>query len=143
MEDDDGIAEPLVEGLEGLIYERRDAYYDAMAGSTVGRPDGSHDPWPWLSNHAGTSFEMADVRRAVPGVSDQTSLCRGEPVVHACRFARLHSRAVRSGRRCSAGDRRSRPPDYRGRAVGQAGSCLLLLANTEGTGGMTQQFVAG
>ena len=93
--------------LEGLIYERRDAYYDALAGSTVGWQDGSHDPWPWLSffvevvahayetfaaraadhrsgvtkqdrvrnyvlNHAGTSFEMADVRRAVPGVSDQT-----------------------------------------------------------------------
>jgi Fic family protein len=93
--------------LEGLIYERRDAYYDALAASTVGWQDGSHDPWPWLSffveviahayetfaaraadhrsgvtkqdrvrnyvlNHAGTSFEMADVRRAVPGVSDQT-----------------------------------------------------------------------
>jgi Fic family protein len=93
--------------LEGLIYERRDAYYDALAGSTVGWQDGSHDPWPWLRffvevvahayetfaaraadhrsgvtkqdrvrnyvlNHAGTSFEMADVRRAVPGVSDQT-----------------------------------------------------------------------
>lgn len=93
--------------LEGLIYERRDAYYDALAGSTAGWQDGCHDPWPWLSffvevvahayetfaaraadhrsgvtkqdrvrnyvlNHAETSFEMADVRRAVPGVSDQT-----------------------------------------------------------------------
>jgi Fic family protein len=93
--------------LEGLVYERRDAYYDALAASTVGWNDGVHDPWPWLRffieviadayerfakraadhrsgiskqdrvrtyvlNHAGSSFEMADVRRAVPGVSDQT-----------------------------------------------------------------------
>jgi hypothetical protein len=26
----------------------------------------------YVLNHAGTSFEMADVRRSVPGVSDQT-----------------------------------------------------------------------
>jgi len=26
----------------------------------------------YVLNHAGSSFEMADVRRAVPGVSDQT-----------------------------------------------------------------------
>ena len=93
--------------LEGLIYERRDAYYDALATATAGWQDGAHDPWPWLRffveviadayetfaaraadqrsaitkqdrvrnyvlNHAGASFEMADVRRAVPGVSDQT-----------------------------------------------------------------------
>jgi Fic family protein len=93
--------------LEGLLYERRDAYYDALAASTVGWHDGTHDPWPWLGffvdvladayelfaaratdrrsgvskqdrvrnyvlNHAGPSFEMADVRRAIPGVSDQT-----------------------------------------------------------------------
>ncbi len=35
--------------LEGLIYERRDAYYDALAASTAGWQDGMHDPWPWLS----------------------------------------------------------------------------------------------
>ncbi|MGH9090978.1 MAG: Fic family protein [Acidimicrobiales bacterium] len=93
--------------LEGLIYERRDAYYEALSASTAGWQDGTHDPWPWLRffveviadayetfaaragdhrsgitkqdrvrnyvlNHAGASFEMADVRRAVPGVSDQT-----------------------------------------------------------------------
>jgi len=93
--------------LEGVIYQRRDAYYDALAASTAGWQDSMHDPWPWLSffvdvvadayeafaaraydhrsgitkqdrvrnyvlNHAGPSFEMADVRRAVPGVSDQT-----------------------------------------------------------------------
>lgn len=93
--------------LEGVIYERRDAYYDALAASTAGWQDSTHDVWPWLSffvdvladayvafaaratdhrsgmtkqdrvrnyvrNHAGPSFEMADVRRAVPGVSDQT-----------------------------------------------------------------------
>jgi Fic family protein len=93
--------------LEGLIYERRDAYYDALGASTAGWQDGTHNPWPWLSlfvdvvadayealaaraaahrsgitkqervrnyvlNHAGASFEMADVRRAVPAVSDQT-----------------------------------------------------------------------
>lgn len=93
--------------LEGLVYDRRDAYYDALAASTTGWPDGTHDPWPWLRffvdivaeayeilaaraadhrsgvtkqgrvrdyvlNHAGASFELADVRRAVPGVSDQT-----------------------------------------------------------------------
>ena len=93
--------------LEGVIYERRDAYYDALAASTAGWQDGAHDPWPWLKffvdvvadayeafaaraadhrsgttkqdrvrnyvlDHAGSSFEMADVRRAVPGVSDQT-----------------------------------------------------------------------
>lgn len=93
--------------LEGLIYERRDAYYAALGASTPGWPGGAHDPWPWLGffvdviadayealsaraadhrsgitkqdrvrnyvlNHAGSSFEMADVRRAVPGVSDQT-----------------------------------------------------------------------
>jgi Fic family protein len=93
--------------LEGVIYERRNAYYDALAASTAGWQDSMHDPWPWLSffvevvadayeafaaraddhrsgitkqdrvrnyvlNHAGPSFEMADVRRAVPGVSDQT-----------------------------------------------------------------------
>lgn len=93
--------------LEGLVYERRDAYYDALAGSTTAWLDGVHDPWPWLRffvevvadayenfarrasdhrsgitkqlrvrnyvlNHADRSFEMADVRRAVPGVSDQT-----------------------------------------------------------------------
>jgi hypothetical protein len=27
----------------------------------------------YVLNHAGLSFEMADVRRAVPGVSDQTA----------------------------------------------------------------------
>jgi hypothetical protein len=93
--------------LEGVIYGRRDAYYDALAASTAGWQEGTHDPWPWLRffvdviaeayeafaaraadhrsgvtkqdrvrnyvlNHAGLSFEMADVRRAVPGVSDQT-----------------------------------------------------------------------
>lgn len=93
--------------LEGVIYKRRDAYYDALAASTAGWQDSMHDPWPWLSffvdvvadayeafaaraddhrsgitkqdrvrnyvlNHAGPSFEMADVRRAVPAVSDQT-----------------------------------------------------------------------
>src|SRR5216683_1314366 len=93
--------------LEGLIYERRDDYYDALAASTAGWQDSTHDPWPWLCffvdvvadayealavraadhrsgvskqdrvrnyvlSHAGPSFEMADVRRAVPGVSDQT-----------------------------------------------------------------------
>jgi Fic family protein len=93
--------------LEGLVYERRDAYYDALAASTAGWQDGTHDPWPWLRffvdlvadayeafaaraadhrsgitkqdrvrnyvlNHAGASFVMADVRRAVPAVSDQT-----------------------------------------------------------------------
>lgn len=93
--------------LERLVYERRDAYYDALAASTAGWQDGTHDPWPWLRffveviadayetfaeraadhrsgitkqdrvrnyllNHAGASFEMADIRRAVPGVSDQT-----------------------------------------------------------------------
>lgn len=93
--------------IEGLIYERRNAYYDALAASTAGWQNSVHDPWPWLGffvdvvaeayetfaartadhrsgitkqarvrnyvlNHAGTSFEMADVRRAVPGVSDQT-----------------------------------------------------------------------
>ncbi|MHB8296303.1 MAG: Fic family protein [Acidimicrobiales bacterium] len=35
--------------LEGLVYERRDAYYDALAASTAGWRDGTHDPWPWLS----------------------------------------------------------------------------------------------
>jgi Fic family protein len=35
--------------LEGVIYERRDAYYDALAASTAGWQDGSHNPWPWLS----------------------------------------------------------------------------------------------
>jgi Fic family protein len=94
--------------LEGLLYERRDAYYDALAASTAGWHDGTHDPWPWLGffvdvlagayesfaaraadrrsggskqdrvrnyvlNHASLSFEMADVRQAVPGVSDQTA----------------------------------------------------------------------
>ncbi|MDA8185002.1 MAG: Fic family protein [Actinomycetota bacterium] len=93
--------------LEGVIYQRRDAYYGALGASTAGWQEGTHDPWPWLSffvdvvadayeafaaraadhrsgttkqdrvrnyvvNHAGASFEMADVRRAVPGVSDQT-----------------------------------------------------------------------
>ncbi|MHB8312840.1 MAG: Fic family protein, partial [Candidatus Dormibacteria bacterium] len=93
--------------LEGLVYERRDAYYDALAASTTGWQDGTHDPWPWLRflvevvaeayetfarraadhrsgmtkqdrvrnyvlNHAGASFEVAEIRRAVPGVSDQT-----------------------------------------------------------------------
>ncbi len=93
--------------LEGVIYERRNAYYDALAASTAGWQDSVHNPWPWLSffvdvvadayeafaaraydhrsgitkqdrvrnyvlNRAGPSFEMADVRRAIPGVSDQT-----------------------------------------------------------------------
>ncbi|MGH7642284.1 MAG: Fic family protein [Candidatus Dormibacteria bacterium] len=93
--------------LEGLIYRRRDAYYDALAASTAGWQDGTHDPWPWLRffvevvadayetfaaraadhrsgitkqdrvrnyvlNHPGESFEIADIRRAVPAVSDQT-----------------------------------------------------------------------
>ncbi len=34
--------------LEGLVYERRDAYYGALAASTAGWQDGTHDPWPWL-----------------------------------------------------------------------------------------------
>jgi Fic family protein len=93
--------------LEGLVYERRDAYYDALAASTQGWHGGAHDPWPWLGffvdvlagayetfatraadhrsgvtkqervrryalDHAGASFDMADVRRALPGMSDQT-----------------------------------------------------------------------
>jgi Fic family protein len=93
--------------LEQLVYQRRDAYYDALGASTIGWQNGTHDPWPWLEffvdhiadayelfgaraadhrsgiskqdrvrnyvlSHAGSSFEMADVRRAVPGVSDQT-----------------------------------------------------------------------
>jgi Fic family protein len=93
--------------LEGLIYGRRDAYYDALGASTGGWHEGAHDPWPWLSffvdviadayetfarraadhrsgvtkqervrkyilEHAGSSFEIADVRRALPGVGDQT-----------------------------------------------------------------------
>src|ERR1039458_9349980 len=35
--------------LEGVIYERRNAYYDALAASTAGWQDSMHDPWPWLS----------------------------------------------------------------------------------------------
>lgn len=93
--------------LEGLIYERRDAYYDALGASTGRWHEGVHDPWPWLrffveviadayeafarraadhrsgvtkqervrtyiTQHAGSSFEIADVRRALPGVGDQT-----------------------------------------------------------------------
>lgn len=34
--------------LEGLVYGRRDAYYDALGASTAGWQDGTHDPWPWL-----------------------------------------------------------------------------------------------
>jgi Fic family protein len=34
--------------LEGLVYERRDDYDDALAASTAGWQDGAHDPWPWL-----------------------------------------------------------------------------------------------
>lgn len=93
--------------LEGLVYERRDDYYESLASSTAGWHEGVHDPWPWLAffvdvladgyetfarraaehrsgatkqdrvriyvrDHAGASFDMADVRRALPGVSDQT-----------------------------------------------------------------------
>jgi Fic family protein len=93
--------------LEGLVYERRDDYYESLASSTAGWHEGVHDPWPWLAffvdvltagyetfarrtaehrsgltkqdrvriyvrDHVGASFDMADVRRALPGVSDQT-----------------------------------------------------------------------
>lgn len=36
--------------LEGLVYEGRDAYYDALAASTTGRQHTTHDPWPWLGS---------------------------------------------------------------------------------------------
>lgn len=93
--------------IEGLVYERRDAYYDALDASTDGWHEGDHDPWPWLRffvdvladayqrfaaraegrrsgetkqervrrfvlEHAASTVGMADIRRAVPGVSDQT-----------------------------------------------------------------------
>jgi Fic family protein len=94
--------------LEQLIYDTKDAYYEALAASTVGWfDDGRHDAWPWARYlldrllvayrrfeeriAAGTSggtkqdrvrdfvllrapatFTIGDVRRAVPGVSDNT-----------------------------------------------------------------------
>ena len=93
--------------IEGLIYDTRDAYYDALAASTTNWHEGSHSLWPWAMYlaerlvdaydrfesriaatrsggtkqdrvrnwvllHAPAEFRIADVRAALPGVSDQT-----------------------------------------------------------------------
>ena len=94
--------------LEQLIYETKEAYYDALAASTTGWFDnGAHDIWPWqryflgriaaaydqfgeriaagtsggtkqdrvrhfVLLHAPETFSIADIRRAIPGISDNT-----------------------------------------------------------------------
>jgi Fic family protein len=93
--------------IEGLVYEARAGYYDALGASTEGWHDGRHSIWPWVTYlaerlieayerfegriaaergggtkqqrvrdwvllHAPSEFRIADVRAALPGVSDQT-----------------------------------------------------------------------